>query len=67
MSKPTTIYEDNQTALDIMAAGQIINRAKYMTVPIASIHEELNTKNEKGEKISGKVNLAGIGTKTLPA
>ena len=38
-----------------------------MAVPIAIIHEEINNGNAKGEKISGKLNQADIGTKSLPA
>ena len=47
MSKPTAIYEDNQAALDIMAAGHITSRVKHMVVPIAIIHEEINNGNAK--------------------
>ena len=67
MTKLTTIYEDNQAALNIMAAGHITSRVKHMVVPIAIIHEEINNGNAKGEKISGKLNPADIGTKPLLA
>ena len=67
MNKPTTVYEDNQAALGIIATGHITSRVKYMAVPISIIHEEITSGNAKGEKISGKLNPADIGTKPLPA
>ena len=67
MSKPTIIYEDNQAALDIMAAGLITSCVKHMAIPIAICHEDINKGNSKGEKIPGTLNPADIGTKPLPS
>ena len=67
MSKPTIIYEDNQAALDIMAAGHITSRVKHMDVPIAICHEDINKGNSKGEKIPGILNPSDLGTKPLPS
>ena len=67
MSKPTIIYEDNQAALDIMAAGHITSRVKHMAVPIAICHEDIKEGNSVGEKILGILNPADLGTKPLPS
>ena len=50
MSKPTIIYEDNQAALDIMAAGHILSRVKHMAVPIAICHEDIKLARQKATK-----------------
>ena len=67
MSKPTIIYEDNQAALDIMAAGHITSRVKHMAVPIAICHEDIKAGNSEGHKILGILNPSDLGTKPLPA
>ena len=67
MSKPTIIYEDNQTTLDSMAAGHITSRVKHMAVPIAICHEDINKGNSQGEKIPGILNPSDLGTKPLPS
>jgi hypothetical protein len=41
MTKPTTIYEDNQAALDIMVIGHIAIRVKHIAVPMVIIHEDI--------------------------
>ena len=69
MTKPTTIYEDNQAALNNMATGHITSRVKHMTVPADIIHEnnrDIKNGNAKVKKISGKLNPADIGTQLRP-
>ena len=47
MTKPTTIPEDDQTALDIMAEGHFPSKVEYMADLIAIINEEINSGNTK--------------------
>ena len=42
MSEPTTIFEDNQPAIDIMQGGQITSRVKHMAAPIAVTQEAID-------------------------
>ena len=60
MRLPTTIYEDNQPALDIMTAGHITTQVKHMAIPIAIIHKDCNDGNSRGEKISTVLNVSDI-------
>ena len=67
MSKPTIIYEDNQAALDIMAAGHITSWVKHMAVPIAICHEDIKAGNSKGQKILGILDPSDLVTTPLPS
>ena len=63
---PTTIFEDNQPAIDVMKSGQISGRVKHMAVPIAMIHEDIKNENSIPKKIPGTINPSDLGTKPLP-
>ena len=63
---PTTIWEDNQPAIDIMTAGQSgSSRVKHMATAVAFIHQDICAGNAKPSKIDGRLNIADIGTKPL--
>ena len=67
IDQPTTIWEDNQPAIDVMLAGQITGRVKHMATVIAMIVEDIKAGNNIPKKIKGTINPADIGTKPLPA
>ena len=67
MSEPTTIFEDNQPAIDIMQGGQITSRVKHMAVPIAITQEAIEQAILKISKIDGRLNPPDCGTKPLPS
>ena len=67
MSDPTTIFEDNQPAIDIMQGGQITSRVKHMAVPIAITQEAIDQAILKISKIDGRLNPPDCGTKPLPS
>ncbi len=65
--KATIIYEDNQPLIDILNAGQITGRVKYMAVPLAICHREIKLRHCELKKLSGILNESDLGTKPLPA
>ena len=66
-SKPTTIYEDSQPCIDIIASNSITSRVKHMAVTVGYIHQEIELGKAVPEKIKTTLNIADLGTKPLAA
>ena len=67
MQGPTTIFEDNQAAVDIIQAGQITGRVKHMATYVAMIQQDTKNGYSIPQKIRGDLNPSDNGTKPNPA